>query len=606
MRRDSRDRTFFQRGGFGLLALLAVLTFAFDILPAARLIGAALAPGGTFSPDNALSVITSRSAIRASVATLETALLSSLLALLIGGAMALVLGLTDARGRRPASFLFVLSMMISPQVVALAFLSLAGPASPLLNALGLAPVAGTPNPMLGRGGIILVLGLHHAPLVYVILSAGLRRIPGAVIEAARIDGSSPRRIVGTIVLPLLRPHLIGAALLAFVAGIGNFGIPALLGAPANYLTLPVLIYRRLSSFGPGIIGDVAALGLLVAAVAGLCVALSHWLTREDAVQLEEDRPFEPFWRLAAGRWAAEAFIWAVLAAALALPMLSLLTASLVPSYGMALTPATATLDNFVEVLMRQDVTVRAFRNSFFYAGGSALALALLSIPLAYALVRRAGPARTIVPAVLEIAYVLPGVVLAIACILLFLKPVPLFGVSLYATPWIIVFAYLARFLPVALKPAMAAMEQVELAQEEAAALDGARTFRRIVDIIAPSLLPAAAAGGLMAFLLAFNELTVSALLWSAGTETIGVVLYNLEEAGLAAQASAIAVTSVVVITLAMLALDRLGARLPAGTLPWDCASASPVARAATTSPIVPFVPERLAPVAAPHGQAVQG
>ncbi|MCB5175311.1 ABC transporter permease [Microvirga lenta] len=573
MRRIPRDRGFSEQGGFGLLALLVVLALAFDVLPAARLIAAAVAPGGTFAPDNALSVIASRSAIRASLATLETAFFSSLLALLIGGAMALVLGVTDVRARRSASFLFVLSTMISPQVVALAFLSLAGPASPLLNTLGLAPEAGSANPMLGRGGIVLVLGLHHAPLVYVVLNAGLRRIPRAVIEAARIDGATPQRVVRDVVLPLLRPHMIGATLLAFVAGAGNFGIPALLGAPVNYLTLPVLIYRRLSSFGPGVIGDVAALGILIAAVAGICVALSQWLTRRDAVQLEEDAPLQPFWQLAGAKAAAGIFVWGLLGIALVLPMLSLLAAALVPSYGMPLDASTVTLDNFVEVLVRQTVTVRAFGNSFLYAGGAALMLAALSIPLAYGLVRHAGAGRTILPALLETSYVLPGVVLAIACILLFLKPLPLVGVSLYATPWIIVFAYLARFLPVALKPALAAMEQVELAQEEAAALDGARLRRRILDIVAPSLLPAAAAGGLMAFLLAFNELTVSALLWTAGTETIGVVLYNLEEAGLAAQAAAVAVTSVVIVTLAMVALDRLGAWLPAGTLPWDIAAA---------------------------------
>jgi iron(III) transport system permease protein len=73
----------------------------------------------------------------------------------------------------------------------------------------------------------------------------------------------------------------------------------------------------------------------------------------------------------------------------------------------------------------------------------------------------------------------------------------------------------------------------------------------------------------MAFLLAFSELTVSALLWSAGTETIGVVLYNLEEAGLASQASAVAIVIVAVVTLAMLALNALGRYLPAGTLPWQ-------------------------------------
>lgn len=493
-----------------------------------------------------------------------------MLALPLGTVIALVLGVTDIRRRHITSFLFVLSLMISPQVIALAFLHLAGPASPILNTLGLAPEAGSANPMFGRLGIILVLGLHHAPLVYVIMSAGLKRIPIAVVEAARMDGSPPLRIVTDHLLPLLRPHLMSAGLLAFVAGIGNFGIPALLGAPVNYLTLPVLIYRRLSSFGTGILGDVAALGLLVAAIAIICVAASQILTRRGEVLLEEDTPLQPFWKLGRAGAAAEIFVGLVITVTLILPMLSLLAAALVPSYGMPLSLATMTLDNFVEVLARQDVTIRAFLNSLLYAGGAACLLAGFSIPMAYGLVRLVGPARILATALLEISYVLPGVVLAIACILLFLKPLPLIGVSLYATPWIIVFAYLARFLPVVLKPVLAGMIQVDMAQEEAAALDGARLMRRLVDVILPSLLPAAVAGGLMAFLIAFSELTVSALLWSAGTETIGVVLYNLEEAGLASQASAVAIVIVAVVMAAMLALDALGKYLPAGTLPWHC------------------------------------
>lgn len=570
MRNRIQTKSFLERGGFGLLALVALIVFAFDVLPALRLLLAALFPGGAFNPDILLSALSSRSAVNAARATLETALLSTLLALPLGTAMALVLGITDIRGRRIASFLFVLSVMISPQVIALAFLHLAGPASPILNTLGLAPEAGSANPMLGRGGIILVLGLHHAPLVYVVMSAGLKRIPLAVTEAARIDGAQPWRVLTDHLLPLLRPHLAGAALLAFVAGIGNFGIPALLGAPVNYFTLPVLIYRRLSSFGTGMIGDVSALGLFVAAIAIVCVAASQFLTRKDGVHLEDDAPLKPFWSLGGARIATEIFIGLVLAVTLVLPILSLLATALVPSYGMALSFATITLDNFVEVLARQDVTIRAFTNSLLYAGGAAFLLALLVVPVAYGLIRLMGRWRILAISLLEISYVLPGIVLAIACILLFLKPMPLLGVSLYATPWIIVFAYLARFLSVALKPVLAGMVQIDLAQEEAAAIDGARLTQRLFGIVLPSLLPAAVAGGLMAFLLAFSELTVSALLWSAGTETIGVVLYNLEEAGLASQASAVAIVIIGVVTVAMLILDALGKYLPTGALPWQC------------------------------------
>ncbi|WP_343058418.1 iron ABC transporter permease [Microvirga mediterraneensis] len=575
MRDRLQTKAFLERGGFGLLALVALLVFAFDVLPALRLLIAALFPGGAFNPDAMLSALSSRSASSAARATLETALWSTLLALPLGTAMALLLGITDIRRRRIASFLFVLSVMISPQVIALAFLHLTGPASPILNALGLAPEAGSANPMLGRGGIILVLGLHHAPLVYVVMNAGLKRIPLAVVEAARIDGARPARILIDHLMPLLRPHLVGAALLAFVAGIGNFGIPALLGAPVNYLTLPVLIYRRLSSFGTDMIGDVSAFGLLVAAIAIVCVAASQFLTRRDAVHLEDDTPLKPFWFLSRARATAEIFVGIVLTATLLLPILSLMASALVPSYGMPLSLATITLDNFVEVLARQDVTIRAFRNSLFYAGGAALLLSLIVVPVAYALIRLMGRWRILAASLIEISYVLPGIVLAIACILLFLKPLPLVRVSLYATPWIIVFAYLARFLSVALKPVLAGMAQVDVAQEEAAAIDGARLAQRLFEIVMPSLLPAAVAGGLMAFLLAFGELTVSALLWSAGTETIGVVLYNLEEAGLASQASAVAIVIVAVVTVAMLILDALGEHLPEGALPWQCEEEAP-------------------------------
>ena len=64
------------------------------------------------------------------------------------------------------------------------------------------------------------------------------------------------------------------------------------------------------------------------------------------------------------------------------------------------------------------------------------------------------------------------------------------------------------------------------------------------------------------------ELTVSALLWSSGNETLGVILFSLEEAGLGTQAAALAVSTVAVVVVLLLVLDRFARRLPHGTLPW--------------------------------------
>lgn len=553
--------------GLGLPVLVALCVLIFGGLPFLRLLLAAFAPGGRFMPDAAFAEIGSRAALTATLHSIETAGLSALGAFAIGGAVAILLAVTDMRGKRPLAFAFVFSMMIAPQVAALAFLSLTAPHSPILGALGLTPAPGTPNPLLGRGGIILVMALHHAPLVAITLWSGLRSVPHSLVEAAQLEGAAPLTIIARILLPVLRPQIVAAGLIAFVAGIGNFGIPALLGLPVNYLTLPTLIYRRLSSFGPAGLPDAAALSLLVALVAGLGILASIFATRRGG-KVEIERPLQPFWSLGSARPFVTAGLWLLIALKLGLPFLALLSEALTPALGVALSWQSLTFDKFTEVLLRQDVTARAFRNSFLFAGTAAVILALTSIAFAYALERRMGKARRVVELVIELPYALPGVVLAIACILMFLKPLPLVGVSIYATPFIILFAYLARFLPLALKAPIAAMAQIEAHHEEAAKLDGVTLWQMLRFIVAPILAPAATVSALMVFLVAFNELTVSALLWSSGTETLGVVLFSLKEAGLAGEAAAVAISASAVILCVMLMLDLCAKRLPENVLPW--------------------------------------
>jgi iron(III) transport system permease protein len=556
-----------RREGDGFVAVLLICVLVFAALPFGRLLIAALAPGGTFNPSASIAASTSRVALIAAWNTIETGIASSIGALVLGAGFAIVLASTDIRGKRVLALLYVMSLLVAPQVAALAYKTLAGPASPLLNAVGLAPPPGTPNPLLGRFGVILILSLHHAPLAAITLATGLRAIPASLIEAAQLDGATPPTILRKVVLPLLRPHLIMAALLVFVAGVGNFGIPALLGLPASYITLPTLIYRQLTSFGPTGIADAAALSLSVAVIAGAGVVAITALGRRDAGR-EVEAPMKPFWMLGALQPIVEAMLWLLIVVCCLLPFASLVASALVPALGVTLTFGTMTLDKFVEVLWRQDVTTRAFGNSLLFAGSAALILSFLAIALAYALERKAGKFRRVLEAILEIPYALPGVVLAIACILLFLRPLPLLGISIYATPFIIVFAYLARFLPLALKPPLAAMAVLARDQEEASALDGANAWQRLRHIIVPNLLTAAAAGGMLVFLLAFNELTVSALLWTAGTETLGVVLFSLEDAGLGGEAAAIGVATTIVVGVVMAVLDRLRAKLPPGVLPW--------------------------------------
>ena len=537
------------------------------LAPLLRLVETALWPAGAFDPGAALAQMSRRAATRALLNSLESSLIGAAGAVALGAAMALLLALADAPGRRVIAFLFVLSTMMAPQVVALAFLSMTGPASPLLGALGVAPEPGSPNPLLGRRGVIALLALHHAPLVFVTVRAGLRHLPRDLLEAARAAGATAPRIVWDVVAPLMRPYLAAAAALVFVACVGNFGIPAMLGMGHGYQTLPTLIYQTLASNGPQVLAEVAALSLAVAGLAAFGLGLAALVSRETA-PLRRGDSAQAFFRLRRGRLPVAVFLWLVVLIALIAPLAALVAASLSPAYGVALSFDTITLENFVEVVARQDVTARALRNSFLYAGSAALALGLAATPVAHFLARRRGALPVVALTLVELPYALPGVTLAIAEILAFLKPLPVIEVSLYATAWIIVVAYLARFAILALRAPMAAIRLIPVDLEEAAQAAGAGSARRLRDIVAPLAAPASVAGALLVFLTAFNELTVSALLWSAGTETMGVVLYNLEDGGFATLAAAVGVISTLVVALVMLALDRLGRRAPEGVIPW--------------------------------------
>jgi iron(III) transport system permease protein len=334
-------------------------------------------------------------------------------------------------------------------------------------------------------------------LVFLALRAGLRNLPRELVEAARAAGAGHRRVLTNIILPLMTPALIAGTALAFVSCIGNFGIPAILGVPVGYTVLPTLIYERLASFGPSVISEVAVLSILIGVIAFSGVLLQGWMLRRQDYRTI-GLPSQPLmYRL--GRWrpVAEVLCWLVIFLILILPLAGLVATSLVTAYGVPLSSQTSTLENYAEVMFRQAVTIRAFTNSFVLAGSAAIVLVTVAMPLGYFLVWRQLSLLKLLNLAAELPYALPGVVLAIACILIFLKPIPLLGISIYGTMWIIFAAYLARFLTLSLRPVISGFAQLDRSLEEAAQMSGAPFLYRLVTIIMPLVAPMAAAGAIL-------------------------------------------------------------------------------------------------------------
>lgn len=559
------------RGGDLLIvALLAVYVLATGLWPLLRLFAEALGPGETGEPLGLLrETVEGRAFRRAFWNTLASSAGSVVVSTVLGVGLALVTGLVRLPGRAVMSFLALSPLLIPSQIMALAWIELLGSGSAVLNLLGIAPAPGRPNPLYSGAGVAWLMGIEHMPLVFIAVRARLATVPLDLVEAARISGAGARRIAARVILPLTLPAAAAGAVLAFAAAVGNFGVPALLGIPGRFPVLTTLIYQRLNGFGPQVIGRVAAMALVLVLLAAAALALRQVVLRLTSVPVGAGRPFAGF---APGRWgwALLALAWLALIWLSILPIAALVTTALVPALGVPFGPETASLRNFADALANPAVH-RAFVNSFSLAAAAGVISAAVAIPLAWmALTARNRAARGL-SWLADAAYVVPGTVLALAMILVYLPPLPVLGVSIYGTALILLVPYLGRFLPLALRPVEAALSATDPALDEAARIHSVGPLRRMLRIAAPVALPAASAGALVIFMTAINELTLSALLWSAGNETIGVMIFSMQYEGNSTDAAALSVMALALVAVMVIAADLLGRRLPSGTLPWRVA-----------------------------------
>jgi len=549
-----------------VLAPLAVLILSVSVAPMLRLAQAALFDDGGLAVER-LAKLFSRPQTGAAIwNTVQISLASTLVSVLVGTIFAVIMVQTDLRGKSALVFAFVLPLMIPPQVTAMAWIQAFSPSSPVLGLLGLSMEAGTRHPLYSKAGIILLLGIYNAPLVYLAMQASLRRIPLDLAEAARAAGARPGRVLLTVILPLARGGMVAAASLAFVSAIGNFGIQAMLGIPARVPTLITQIYQQINGLGPSALPNMAALSLVLTAltVAGVLLAARD---RSDTRVDLGSRPL----MLPLGRSGAviAALLWTYLVVSLLLPLSALMQTSLVPAYGLPLTAETMTLKNYVSALFQQVSLRDAFVTSLWLTLFTMGFLMLASVFLGYFLTWRRGPLVRLLHFGSEAAYTLPGITLGVAMILLFLRPLPGIGVSIYGTPWIILAAYVAGFFALALRPVLSGYAQIDRALEEAARVAGAGFLRRMRDVIWPLIAPTAVAAAVIVFMTAINEIQTSILLISSGTRTIGPMIIFLEEGGASTLAAAVGCLMILGVLALMLLSTALSRFLPKGVLPWQ-------------------------------------
>ena len=526
----------------GLFILALVTLGVLVAYPMLALVTTAFSHQGTFSLHHFATALSQQRNLDALWNSLWISVLATLAATALGTTLAWIVARTDTPSRKLLRALFLIPFLIPPFIYAIAVQQLLGPIG-YLNRFWRDLFGVILFDVNSAAGIVIVLALGSYPFAYLTMLTAFERLPAEMEEAARISGASKWQVIRTVTLPMLMPTIGAGAVLAFVASVSNFGVPAILGFRRGIQVLTTRIYDEVTR---GVDADrlaiAAALSLVLGLLGGVSILLQRLLAGKRKFTLVTGRggagditPLGPV------RWLVATFGWAFVILTSILPLLAILLTSFVQAPGVPPSLETLSLRWYERLLLASPRIQQAALNSFFLAFTAATVTTILGSVLGFLIERVRVPGRGFIDWLATLPYSIPGTVVAIAMILAWLQPIPLLGFSIYNTIWILLVAYIARYLAFGLRGSLATLQQIGETLEEAARISGATRWQAVRDVLLPLLRPAMRSSWILVFIPALQELTLSALLVGPRSQTLGYAVFNLQDGGLVNLAAALSV-----------------------------------------------------------------
>lgn len=455
---------------------------------------------------------------------------ATLLATFLGVSLAWINARTNCPFRDRLEPMNLIPFFLSPFVGAIAWHNLASPKVGMLNNLarGLFGIEGALLNVNNLFGIIWVTGIFFTPLIYLFVVGSLRRMDPSLEDSARVSGAGLLRTTLTVSLPLVAPGILSGAIIVFVTSAGEFGVPFKLGAPYGYETLTTQIFTKAVSEQAN-----TYMGSAMSMTLGVITAVFIWVQRRIIAPREfttvTGKGFRPnLIDLGRWKWAALGYNVFYIFVTVVLPIFSILVVSLHNVWVGKIIPADFTSLNYERILFFWSPNViqpatNGILNSFILAiSGSTIAM-VLAIILSFQIHRRKGRFVGLLDFLCAVPVGFPGIVLGMGILIVYIKT------PIYGTLWILLLGYVTRFFPYGQRNVASVMLAVSEELEQSSRLVGASWATTLRRITIPLLKPGIFAGWLLMFLIFIRELSISIILFTAGTETLSTGIYYLQE-----------------------------------------------------------------------------
>jgi iron(III) transport system permease protein len=463
--------------------------------------------------------------------TLLLAGLVTLLSVVAGVLFAFLVGRTDLKHKAFWDTSITLPLYLSPFTGLMAWIALGSEKTGFLNGLytGLASAfTSEPRALINiwtYGGVVFVMFLFFCPFVYLFTVGSLRAMNGALEEAARSCGASPLQTLVKITLPICSPSIFAAGLLVFVLASETYTIPGIIGSHAGFTVLPWKIFED-SVAAPVHRAHAAAGGTMLLFVTVAGVWLQRRLTRvaERFVTIAGKSTQTP--PIALGRWrgVALALIVAYVLAADVLPFGALLISSLMKYSSGTLTANIFTTQHYEVFFSTQNMLI-ALWNTVFLAALAGIFCVLMGFFISISELRSPNAATELLAFLSILPVAVPGLVYGLGLVWTWLKT------PLYGSIWILLIAYVAKFVPYGVAVSRTALLQMHPELEESARVHGAGPIRAVAEITMPILKPALMAILFFVMLMSIKELSASVMLYSQDSLVLSVMTWHYMDAG---------------------------------------------------------------------------
>ncbi len=408
-------------------------------------------------------------------------------------------------------------------------------------------------------GMIWAESIHLYPLVFLLMSAAFRNMDTSLEEAALTSGSSTFQTFYTVTLPLMRPAMVSVLLINFIRGIEAFEVPALIGVPAKISVFTTKIFLAIHQF-PSDFGLAGAYAVTLLLISTTGVLIYGKITRrEERYATVTGKGYRPrVIDLGNWKWLTMGIAFLVFFLAVILPVFVLLWSSFIPYYGVPSWELVAkmTWANY-NYIIHYPLAATAFKNSFYLSVGSATLVMLLTSVIAWITVKTKLPGRAFLDSMAFIPIAMPGIVLGVSLIWVYLTiPIPIYG-----TIWVLLLAYMTKYIPYGIRAASASMIQINKELEEASLTAGGTWFQTFRKIILPLLMPGFTAGWIYISIIALRELSTSILLYSYNSTVLSIMAFDLWEGGQYTYVCALGVLMVLLLLTMAAVARKLGAKI---------------------------------------------